>query len=111
MTAHLVTGLPLVDAGYFLRTTIVAMVDPDIQSTRIYVLFGFSDDLDSPRNDYLKKNPIKDATCGVTDQISHDVTVAHGGAYHSNRSKPSGKYARPHDTRRFSDESVRFHAR
>ncbi|MDE1047242.1 MAG: hypothetical protein OR995_07335 [Candidatus Nanopelagicales bacterium] len=53
MTAHLVTGLPLVDAGYFLRTTIVAMVDPDIQSTRIYVLFGFSDDLDSPRNDYL----------------------------------------------------------
>jgi len=31
----------------------VAMVDPDIQSTRIYVLFGFSDDLDSPRNDYL----------------------------------------------------------
>jgi len=44
---------PNVSAALTAMGNRVAMVDPDIQSTRIYVLFGFSDDLDSPRKDYL----------------------------------------------------------
>jgi septum site-determining protein MinD len=59
----------------------VAVVDTDIQSPGIHVLFGFSDDLDNTLNDYLwGKIPIVDAAHEVTDRISANTTVAEGGA-------------------------------
>ena len=59
----------------------VAVVDTDIQSPGIHVLFGFSDDLDNTLNDYLwGKMPIKDAAHDVTSVIAADINVADGGA-------------------------------
>jgi len=58
----------------------VAVVDTDIQSPGIHVLFGFADDLDNTLNDYLwGKIPIKNAAHDVTDRIATTTTVAPGG--------------------------------
>lgn len=74
----------------------VAVVDTDIQSPGIHVLFGFSDDLDHTLNDYLwGKIAIKDAAHDVTDRIAVDITVADGGAlYLVPSSMKSGDIAR-----------------
>jgi len=59
----------------------VAVVDTDIQSPGIHVLFGFADDLDNTLNDYLwGKLPIKDAAHDVTSTIAATSTIAEGGA-------------------------------
>jgi septum site-determining protein MinD len=59
----------------------VAVVDTDIQSPGIHVLFGFADDLDNTLNDYLwGKLPIKDAAHDVTSVIAKTTPVAEGGA-------------------------------
>lgn len=59
----------------------VAVVDTDIQSPGIHVLFGYSDDLDNTLNDYLwGKIAIKDAAHDVTPRIAEIATVADGGA-------------------------------
>ena len=59
----------------------VGVVDTDIQSPGIHVLFGFSDDLDNTLNDYLwGKIKIADAAHEVTHIISQDTPVAEGGA-------------------------------
>jgi MinD-like ATPase involved in chromosome partitioning or flagellar assembly len=59
----------------------VAVVDTDIQSPGIHVLFGFSDDLGNTLNDYLwGKIPIKDAALDVTDVVAANATIAPGGA-------------------------------
>jgi len=59
----------------------VAVVDTDIQSPGIHVLFGFADDLSSTLNDYLwGKLPIKDTAHDVTSVISESIDVAPGGA-------------------------------
>ncbi|MGB4325022.1 MAG: MinD/ParA family protein [Candidatus Nanopelagicales bacterium] len=59
----------------------VGVVDTDIQSPGIHVLFGFSDDLDNTLNDYLwGKIKIADAAHEVTHVISQDIPVAEGGA-------------------------------
>ena len=53
----------------------VAVVDTDIQSPGIHVLFGFSDDLDNTLNDYLwGKLPIKDTAHDVTIDMEGQVT-------------------------------------
>jgi len=74
----------------------VAVVDTDIQSPGIHVLFGFSDDLDNTLNDYLwGKIPIAQAAHEVTDRIAVDKTVADGGAlYLIPSSMKSGDIAR-----------------
>ena len=54
----------------------VAVVDTDIQSPGIHVLFGFSDDLDNTLNDYLwGKAPIKDAAHDVTSIVAQSTPV------------------------------------
>ena len=59
----------------------VAVVDTDIQSPGIHVLFGFADDLDHTLNDYLwGKMPIKDTAHDVTSVVASSTTVADGGA-------------------------------
>ncbi len=74
----------------------VAVVDTDIQSPGIHVLFGFSDDLDNTLNDYLwGKIPIAQAAHDVTERISRSTTVAEGGAlYLIPSSMKSGDIAR-----------------
>ena len=74
----------------------VAVVDTDIQSPGIHVLFGFSDDLDNTLNDYLwGKIPIAQAAHEVTDRIAANATVAPGGAlYLIPSSMKSGDIAR-----------------
>lgn len=74
----------------------VAVVDTDIQSPGIHVLFGYSDDLDNTLNDYLwGKIPIAQAAHEVTDRIAVDKTVADGGAlYLIPSSMKSGDIAR-----------------
>lgn len=58
----------------------VAVIDTDIQSPGIHVLFGFSDDLGNTLNDYLwGKIPIKDAAHDVTERIASSTEVAEGG--------------------------------
>lgn len=58
----------------------VGVVDTDIQSPGIHVLFGFSDDLDNTLNDYLwGKMPIKDAAHDVTHMVAQSAPVAEGG--------------------------------
>ena len=56
----------------------VAVVDTDIQSPGIHVLFGFADDLDHTLNDYLwGKLPIKDTAHDVTSVIAQNtITLA-----------------------------------
>jgi len=59
----------------------VAVIDTDIQSPGIHVLFGFADDLDHTLNDYLwGKIPITDAAHDVTSVVASTTTVADGGA-------------------------------
>jgi septum site-determining protein MinD len=59
----------------------VAVVDTDIQSPGIHVLFGFSDDLDNTLNDYLwGKIAIAEAAHDVTERIAASTPVAEGGA-------------------------------
>ena len=58
----------------------VGVVDTDIQSPGIHVLFGFDDDLDNTLNDYLwGKLPIKDAAHDVTEVVRRSISVAEGG--------------------------------
>lgn len=69
-------GALLAAAGYR-----VAVVDTDIQSPGIHVLFGYSDTLDNTLNDYLwGKIDIADAAHDVTDIVRGDTEVADGGA-------------------------------
>lgn len=59
----------------------VAVVDTDIQSPGIHVLFGFGDALDHTLNDYLwGKIAIRDAAHDVTGVVARDLPVAAGGA-------------------------------
>jgi MinD-like ATPase involved in chromosome partitioning or flagellar assembly len=59
----------------------VGVVDTDIQSPGIHVLFGFSDDLDNTLNDYLwGKLSIKEVAHDVTSVIAATTTIAPGGA-------------------------------
>ncbi len=72
----------------------VAVVDTDIQSPGIHVLFGFADDLDNTLNDYLwGKIPIKNAAHDVTDRIATTTTVAPGGTLYLEAYGRSLKYA------------------
>ncbi len=59
----------------------VAVVDTDIQSPGIHVLFGFNDDLQNTLNDYLwGKIGIAEAAHDVTSRVAQSTTVADGGA-------------------------------
>ncbi len=59
----------------------VAVVDTDIQSPGIHVLFGFEEDLDNTLNDYLwGKIAITDAAHDVTPIVAQNAAVAPGGA-------------------------------
>lgn len=69
-------GAQLAAAGYR-----VAVVDTDIQSPGIHVLFGFTDDLDNTLNDYLwGKISIAEAAHDVTDIVRQSVAVPDEGA-------------------------------
>ncbi len=58
----------------------VAVVDTDIQSPGIHVLFGFADDLDHTLNDYLwGRLPISEVAHDVTDVVARSIPVAPGG--------------------------------
>lgn len=58
----------------------VAVIDTDIQSPGIHVLFGFDDDFDFTLNDYLwGKIDIEKAAHDVTDVVLADHDVAEGG--------------------------------
>lgn len=58
----------------------VAVVDTDIQSPGIHVLFGFGDDLDHTLNDYLwGKIPIAQAAHDVTSVVAESTPIADGG--------------------------------
>jgi septum site-determining protein MinD len=74
----------------------VAVVDTDIQSPGIHVLFGFSDDFENTLNDYLwGKIAIAQAAHDVTERISQSTSVAQGGAlYLIPSSMKSGDIAR-----------------
>ena len=57
------------------------MVDTDIQSPGVHVLFGFDENLDNTLNDFLwGKMPIERAAHEVTDKVRESVPVADGGA-------------------------------
>ncbi|MFM7211148.1 MAG: MinD/ParA family protein [Actinomycetota bacterium] len=59
----------------------VGVIDTDIQSPGIHVLFGFDETLDNTLNDFLwGKIPIEQAAHDVTDRVRESVTVAEGGA-------------------------------
>ena len=59
----------------------VAIVDTDIQSPGVHVLFGFDDALDPTLNDYLwGKTTIAAAAHDVTERVSRLHPVAEGGA-------------------------------
>jgi MinD-like ATPase involved in chromosome partitioning or flagellar assembly len=59
----------------------VAVVDTDIQSPGIHVLFGFNDELQNTLNDYLwGKIAIAAAAHDVTDRVAASTDVAPGGA-------------------------------
>lgn len=59
----------------------VAVVDTDIQSPGIHVLFGFADDLDHTLNDYLwGKMSIAETAHDVTDVVAANAQVQPGGA-------------------------------
>jgi MinD-like ATPase involved in chromosome partitioning or flagellar assembly len=59
----------------------VGVVDTDIQSPGIHVLFGFADDLEKTLNDYLwGKISIKEAAHDVTHVVANHTSVAPGGA-------------------------------
>jgi len=59
----------------------VAVVDTDIQSPGIHVLFGYDEHLDNTLNDYLwGKLPIEQAAHDVTDRVRDSMNVEEGGA-------------------------------
>jgi septum site-determining protein MinD len=59
----------------------VAVIDTDIQSPGVHVLFGFDEHLDNTLNDYLwGKLPIEQAAHDVTDRVRASIEVADGGA-------------------------------
>lgn len=59
----------------------VAVIDTDIQSPGIHVLFGFDEHVERTLNDYLwGKLPIADVAHDVTDRVRASVPVAEGGA-------------------------------
>lgn len=59
----------------------VAVVDTDIQSPGIHVIFGFAADLENTLNDYLwGRIAVTDAAHEVTDRIAADTAVQPGGA-------------------------------
>ena len=59
----------------------VGVIDTDIQSPGIHVLFGFDEDIDGTLNDYLwGRKEITDVAHDVTADLAQDVTVAPGGA-------------------------------
>lgn len=84
-------GAQLAAAGYR-----VAVIDTDIQSPGIHVLFGYSDDLDNTLNDYLwGRIPITKAAHDVTHVVAESQSVADGGAlYLVPSSMKSGDIAR-----------------
>ncbi len=58
----------------------VAVVDTDIQSPGIHVLFGYDEHLDNTLNDYLwGKLPIEQAAHDVTDRVRDSINVEEGG--------------------------------
>ena len=58
----------------------VAVIDTDIQSPGIHVLFGFDEDIEGTLNDYLwGKRAISEVAHDVTSTLTPDVTVAPGG--------------------------------
>jgi septum site-determining protein MinD len=59
----------------------VGIVDTDIQSPGVHVLFGFDEDLDNTLNDFLwGKIAIAEAAHEVTDRVAASIPVADGGA-------------------------------
>lgn len=59
----------------------VGVIDTDIQSPGIHVLFGFDEDIDGTLNDYLwGRKDIKDVAHDITAALSQDIAVAPGGA-------------------------------
>lgn len=59
----------------------VAVVDTDIQSPGIHVLFGFNDNLENTLNDYLWGNiSIVEAAHDVTERLTASSSVKDGGA-------------------------------
>jgi MinD-like ATPase involved in chromosome partitioning or flagellar assembly len=59
----------------------VGVVDTDIQSPGIHVLFGFADNLDKTLNDFLwGKIPIREAAHDVTSKVAESMPVKPGGA-------------------------------
>lgn len=59
----------------------VAVIDTDIQSPGVHVLFGFDEHMDNTLNDYLwGKMPIEQAAHDVTDRVRASIDVADGGA-------------------------------
>jgi septum site-determining protein MinD len=59
----------------------VGVIDTDIQSPGIHVLFGFEEDIDGTLNDYLwgRKN-MREVAHDVTPVLQQSVPVAQGGA-------------------------------
>ncbi|MEK9664068.1 MAG: MinD/ParA family protein, partial [Candidatus Nanopelagicales bacterium] len=61
----------------------VGVIDCDIQSPGIHVLFGFDETLDRTLNDYLwGTRPIRDVAHDITDRVSMSTGVAPGGSLH-----------------------------
>ena len=59
----------------------VAVIDTDIQSPGVHVLFGFDEHMDNTLNDYLwGKMPIEQAAHDVTDRVRASIDVVDGGA-------------------------------
>ena len=59
----------------------VAVIDTDIQSPGVHVLFGFDEHMDNTLNDYLwGKMPIEQAAHDVTDRVRPSIDVVDGGA-------------------------------
>jgi len=59
----------------------VAVIDTDIQSPGVHVLFGFDDTPEPTLNDYLwGKVSITDAAHDITTQVSQDMPVNSGGS-------------------------------
>ncbi|MGA0879714.1 MAG: MinD/ParA family ATP-binding protein, partial [Ilumatobacteraceae bacterium] len=61
----------------------VGVIDCDIQSPGIHVLFGFDETLDRTLNDYLwGTRPIRDVAHDITDRVSMSTAVSPGGSLH-----------------------------
>lgn len=59
----------------------VGVIDTDIQSPGIHVLFGFEEDVDGTLNDYLwGRRAMRDVAHDVTQVLQQSLTVAPGGA-------------------------------